>query len=190
MRLSRLKSASPLSGGAQCAEKRNLSSKYERGNQHQGTQRADRARERLHRHAESGNGQGDRRAEAFGRHAADRAAVERAYFARGRSGTGQDAGHHDAGSGRRRPFQPDSVHARPAAGRLARYADIQSEDRGVLGQKRTDFRELHSRRRDQPLARESAERAARGDAGTAGHSGRHDLPASRAVSGARYAEPA
>ena len=73
---------------------------------------------------QSGNGQGDRRAEAFGRHAADRAAVERAYFARGRSGTGQDAGHHDAGSGRRRPFQPDSVHARPAAGRPARYADI------------------------------------------------------------------
>lgn len=92
-----------------------------------------------------------------------------------------------------RPSTPVSAgfSSRPTcAGRLARYADIQSEDRGVLGQKRTDFRELHSRRRDQPLARESAERAARGDAGTAGHSGRHDLPASRAVSGARYAEPA
>jgi hypothetical protein len=56
-------------------------------------------------------------------------------------------------------------------------------------QARADLREHHPRRRDQSCAGQGAGRAARGDAGEAGHDRRHDLPARRALPRARHAEP-
>ena len=46
-----------------------------------------------------------------------------------------------------------------------------------------------ARRRDQPRHAEDAERAARSDAGAAGHDRRHHVPLRRSVLGARHAEP-
>ena len=52
-----------------------------------------------------------------------------------------------------------------------------------------DLRERRARRRDQPRAREDAVRAARGDAGAAGHDRGRPLRAARPVHRARDAEP-
>ena len=54
---------------------------------------------------------------------------------------------------------------------------------------RADLREHHPRRRNQSRAGEGAGRAARGDAGKAGHDRRHDVQARGAVPRARDAEP-
>ena len=53
----------------------------------------------------------------------------------------------------------------------------------------SDLHQPAARRRDQPRARQGAERPARGDAGEAGDDRRADLPAARAVPRARHPEP-
>ena len=123
------------------------------------------------------------------RHAADRSAVERPHPAGRRAGSGQDAGDHDARKGRRRRFRPHPVHARPAAGRPDRYADLLAEERGVHRAQRPRLRQLRTGRRDQPLAGEGAVGAARSDAGAPGDHRRRHLQAARALPGAGHAEP-
>ena len=79
-----------------------------------------------------------------------------------------------AGDRRRVPAHP--VHARPGAGRPRRHADLQPEARRVPGLARAGVHQPPARRRDQPRAGQGAERAARGDAGAAGHDRPRDAP--------------
>ena len=92
-----------------------------------------------------------------------------------------------AGDRRRVPAHP--VHARPRPGRHRRDARLQPEARRVPGLARARVREPRPRRRDQPGAREGAERAARGDAGAPGHDRPRDAPAARSVPRDGDAEP-
>ena len=71
-----------------------------------------------------------------------------------------------------RDLPADPVHARHAAGRHRRHARLQPAAGDLRNEEGARLRELHPRRRDQPRARQGAERAARGDAGAPGHAGR------------------
>ena len=74
------------------------------------------------------------------------------------------------------------VHARPAARRPDRHADLQAASGRVQRAQGADLRQPRARRRDQPRAGQGAERAARGDAGAAGHDRRRDLSGCRSRS--------
>ena len=65
-------------------------------------------------------------------------------------------------------FQAHPVHARPGARRPRRDAHLQPEDRRVQHLARSGLHQPPPRRRDQPRARQGAERAAGGDAGAPG----------------------
>ena len=71
-------------------------------------------------------------------------------------------------------FTPDLLARRPH-----RHADLQPGDRELRRAQGAGVRQHHPRRRDQPRARQGAERAARGDAGAPGHHRRPDLSAAR-----------
>ena len=98
----------------------------------------------------------------------------------------EDARGGDPGS-----LPPRPVHARPAARPTSIGTLIYNPQRRRRSstQQRPDLREPHPRRRDQPRARQGAERAARGDAGAPGHDRRRDASAARAVPRAGDAEP-
>ncbi len=83
----------------------------------------------------------------------------------------------------------DPVHAGPAAGGPHRHADLPAAGRPLRRAEGADLRQHHPGRRDQPRARQGAERPAGGDAGAAGHDRRGDLPPRRSVPGAGHAEP-
>jgi hypothetical protein len=85
--------------------------------------------------------------------------------------------------------QSHPVHARFAARRHRRHADLQSAGRQIPRHARADFRQLRAGRRNQPRAGESAERAARSHAGTAGHARRRNDEAAVAVPRARHGKP-
>ena len=72
-------------------------------------------------------------------------------------------------------FQPHPVHARPAARRRHRHADLQPAHRRVHHQEGPDLRQPRPGRRDQPRPGQGAERPARSHAGEAGHHRRHQL---------------
>ena len=108
---------------------------------------------------------------------------------RGRPRARQDDGGEDARPGDRRRVPAHPVHAGPRPGRHRRDAGLQPEARRVPGLARAGVREPRPRRRDQPRAREGAERAARGDAGAAGHDRPRDAPPARSVPRDGDAEP-
>ena len=116
-------------------------------------------------------------------------ALPRPPAARGRAGPRQDAGGEDAGPGAGPAVRADPVHARPAARRPRRHADLQPEVRRVRGPQGARLRQPAAGRRDQPRARQGAVGAARGDAGAPGHARRRDAPAARPVPRPRDAEP-
>ena len=74
-----------------------------------------------------------------------------------------------------------SVHARPRSRRSRRHAHLQPEDRRIRHLARPGVHQSAARRRDQPRAGQSAERAARSDAGAPGHDRRRDAQGARAV---------
>ena len=94
--------------------------------------------------------------------------------ARGRAWAGEDTGGPHPGRDHRRWLSPDSVHARPAAGRPDRHDGLQPAQRRVHGAEGAGLRQHAAGRRDQPGSGQGAERAARGDAGEAGHHRRAD----------------
>ena len=100
---------------------------------------------------------------------------------RGRSRAREDDGGEDARAGDRRGVPAHPVHARPRPRGHRRHTGLQPEARRVPGLARTRVREPRPGRRDQPCAREGAERAARGDAGAAGHHRPGDASAARSV---------
>jgi hypothetical protein len=104
-------------------------------------------------------------------------------------GAREDAGDPHAGGRAGRHVLAHPVHAGHAAGRRGGHADLQPARGRLHRQEGAGVRQLHPRRRDQPRAGEGAVGAARGDAGAAGHAGRHHLLARRAVPRARDAEP-
>ena len=67
--------------------------------------------------------------------------------------------------------------------------DLQSARRHLRHQARPDLRQPRPRGRNQPRARQGAERAARSDAGAPGHARQRDLQVARAVPGAGHAKP-
>ena len=86
-------------------------------------------------------------------------------------------------------LQPDPVHARPDALRRHRLVDLEPARRRLPLPSGADLHQPPPRRRDQPRATEDPGRAARGDAGAAGHDrGRHP-PARPPVPRPRDAEP-
>ncbi len=118
-----------------------------------------------------------------------RPAHRRARPARRRAGPRQDA--HRAHALRRDPRQvrPRPVHAGSPARRPHRHRHLQPAEGRVHLQARADLRQPRPRRRDQPRAGQGAERAARGDAGAAGHHRRQQLSTARSVRGHGHAEP-
>ena len=76
-----------------------------------------------------------------------------------------------------RQIRAAAIHARHAARRRDRHADLQSAIRRFQHAQRSDLRQPHPGRRNQPRAGQGAERAARSHAGTAGHHRRPDLQA-------------
>ncbi len=88
-----------------------------------------------------------------------------------------------------REVRAHPVHAGPAPGRPRGHGRLQPAEGRVHVQARPHLRQPRPRRRDQPRARQGAERAARGDAGAAGHHRRQDVPAARAVHRHGDAEP-
>ena len=133
-------------------------------------------------------GAGDRRAELSDRTAADRLAVQ-CPPAGGRGARArQDPFDHHPGAGDRRPLPPHPVYPRPASRRLDRDPGVPPGQRGVHHQARTDLRQHHPGGRDQPRTRQGAERAAGGNAGTAGDHRRREPPPRRSVHGARHPE--
>ena len=121
--------------------------------------------------------------------AGTRAVGLRPRAARGRAGRRQDADGDDARAGDLGEVPAHPAHARPAARRHHRHAHLRREDGDVPHRAGPGLHQHPARRRDQPRHAEDAERAARGDAGAAGHARRHDVPARRSVLGARDAEP-
>ena len=118
-----------------------------------------------------------------------RAARPRSPARRGRAGPGQDDGDQDAGPGDRRRLQAHPVHAGPRAGRPRGDADLQPEDGRVHDLARARVHEPPARRRDQPRAGQGPVRAARGDAGAAGHDRPRHPPGPGPVPRAGHAEP-
>ena len=84
---------------------------------------------------------------------------------------------------------PRPVHARPRARRPRRHAHLPPAVRRVPGLARPGVHQPAARRRDQPGPGQGAERAARGDAGAAGHHRPRDAPRAPAVPGDGDAEP-
>ena len=82
-----------------------------------------------------------------------------------------------------------AVHARPAADGRDRRQRLQPAHERVRVQARPRVRERAARGRDQPRVAEDAVRAARGDAGDAGHDRRSDVSARAAVLRGRDPEP-
>ncbi len=82
------------------------------------------------------------------------------------------------------------VHARPAPGGPRRHARLQPEDRRFHHQAGAALFQPDPRRRGQPRPGQGPERAARSDAGAAGHHRRDDLQTARPVPRARHAKPA
>ena len=99
----------------------------------------------------------------------------------------QDAARQVPGHGPRRPVRADPVHARPAAERRRGHHGLPAEDRRVQPAPRPDLRQPRARRRDQPRARQGAERAPRGDAGAPGDDRRPDPPPAEPV--LRHGDP-
>ena len=93
----------------------------------------------------------------------------------GLPGSGEDADDQDAGRRDPRGFPAHSVHAGSSARGPGRHDDLQPENRRFHAEEGPDFHESRSGRRDQPRARQSAERAARGDGRASGHDRRDDL---------------
>ena len=110
-----------------------------------------------------------------------RAARRRPPAARGRARPRQDADDPDARGRHGRLVPAHPVHAGPRPGRPRRHADLPAG----LGQLRHGawprVLQLPPRRRDQPGARQGAVRAARGDAGAAGHDRPRQPPRPAAV---------
>ena len=124
-----------------------------------------------------------RRPGVHGRAAAHRPAHRRPRAARGRAGPREDAHRAHA----RRDDRHDVLSAsssRPTCCRptsSARRSTISRPGSSSV-KKGPIFAQHHSRRRDQPRAGQGAGRAARGDAGEAGHDRRHDVSSSRSRS--------
>ncbi len=120
---------------------------------------------------------------------AGRSARQRPRAARRRARPGQDARvenpgrRHPAAHFHRMQFTPDLLPAD-----IVGTHDLQPAGRQLPHETRPDLRQLDPGRRNQPRAGQGAKRAARSDAGTAGHAGRGNIPAARAVPGAGHAE--
>ncbi len=153
------------------------------------TERAGCERERLRREAHRRGRKDHRRADLHGRAHPHRAADGWPRAARRRSRPRQDP--HGAHALRRHlgEVRAHPVHARPAPCRRHRHGDLQPAEGRLLEQARPRLREPRAGRRDQPRARQGAERPPRGDAGAAGDHRRHDLPAAQAVHRDGDAEP-
>ena len=131
-----------------------------------------------------------RRPEGAARRPADRAARRRPRAARRRARAREDA------RGRSRS-RPRSAARSAASSSRPTCCPPTSLGTHVYNPKTGDWtvregpglRELRARRRDQPRAGEGPVRAARGDAGAAGHARGRDARAARAVPRARDAEP-
>ncbi len=87
------------------------------------------------------NREGHHRPARHDRPAADRPAYRRPYPARRRARPGQDIGGPNAGPGLAASVSSHSVHARPAAGRRHRHADLQPAHRRVQHQEGADLRQ-------------------------------------------------
>ena len=120
---------------------------------------------------------------------ARRAAGPRALPAGRCAGRRQDAGRPDAGRGDRRPVRPAAVHPGPGAGRHRRDPDLAAVGRGLRHRARPDLRQPRAGRRDQPRPGQGAVGVARGNGRAPGQHRRRQLPAARAVPGARDPEP-
>ena len=79
--------------------------------------------------------------------------------------------------GARRAVPARAVHAGPRAVRPRRHAHLPAGHGPLRHRARPGLRQLPARRRDQPRARQGAERAARGHAGAPGDDRGRDLPA-------------
>ena len=108
---------------------------------------------------------------------------------RGGARAGQDARREVGGRRHRRAVPPRPVHARPRAGRPRRHPHVPPAAGRVPGLARPGVHQPAAGRRDQPGAGEGAERAARGDAGAAGHDRARDPPRAPAVPRDGDAEP-
>ena len=109
-----------------------------------------------------------------GRPAADRPARDGHVLLEGVPGLAKTLSVKTLAAGDRGDLPPHPVHARPAARRPHRHADLQPARRRLHRQARAGLRQPRPRRRDQPRAGQGAERAARGDAGAPGHDRRRD----------------
>ena len=145
--------------------------------------------QRLGLPAAAGNRPRHRRPEISDRPPPHRADRQRPRPARRRARPGQDARPAHAGRGGAGPVPAHPVHARHAAGRHRRHADLQSARRHLQPEARPGLRQFRPGRRNQPRARQGAERAARSDAGTAGHPRRKHLRSARAVPRHGHAKP-
>ena len=107
---------------------------------------------------------------------------------KGVPGPGQDPVRPGPRPRPRPPFQPNSIHARPAPGRPDRHPGLSPGDRHVRRPDWADRRLGGPGRRDQPGPGQGPERPAGGDAGGAGHRRRPDHPPARSVLGPRHPE--
>ena len=116
-------------------------------------------------------------------HASDagRPVGQRAPADRRRAGPGQDDRRRLPRQGHPHRLSTAAVHARPVARRLDRHADLPAAGPAVRRPKGADLFEPDPGRRNQPRPGQGAERAARSDAGAAGH----DRPARRSRSTSR-----
>ncbi len=121
--------------------------------------------------------------------ASGRASGRRAPPPGGGARSGQDPRRQDACADAERQVLAAPVHARPSSGRPDRDPDLQPQDRRVRHAQGADLRHPHPRGRDQPGARQGAERAPRGDAGTAGHHRGVEPPAAGPVPRSGDPEP-
>ncbi len=135
-------------------------------------------------------GKVDRGADPSGRHAADRAAVERTHPPGRRAGTGQDAGHHarwqrpsDADS-RRIQFTPDLL----PADLIGTLIYSQKSEEFVVKQ-RPRLRQLRAGGRDQPLPAKVQSALLEAMQERQVTIGDRHLQAAAAVPGAGHAEP-
>ena len=108
---------------------------------------------------------------------------------RGLPGPGQDAHRPAPRPDARSRLQAHPVHARSPAQRHHRQLPLRPARGAVRVPPRPDLHQPAPRRRDQPRHAQDAERAARGDAGGAGHRRGRALPARAAVPRDRHAEP-
>ena len=131
----------------------------------------------------------DRGPAAPRRIAAHRSPLRRPRAAGGRARTGQDVGHqHPFETGRCR-LQPHPVYPRLAPRRRGGHDDLLAEGGALPREEGSRLCQLRAGRRDQPRARQGAERAAGGHAGAPGDNRRGDLRPPQALPRHGHTEP-